>query len=44
MASIALSNVLLAMFFVVEGFKPQDFSFFHRGEKLVQQNICITSV
>ena len=23
----------------VEGYKPQDFSFFHRSEKLVQQDL-----
>ena len=34
MASIALSYVLLAMVFVVEGYNPQDLSFFHRGWKI----------
>ena len=25
----------------MEGYKPQDFSFFHRSEKLVQQHIVL---
>ena len=28
----------------MEGYKPQDFSFFHRSEKLVQQNISINTI